>query len=500
MSADILRAILNPDNLIIIFVCTLYGTFVGAIPGLTATMAVALLVPFTFYMDPIPAVSAIVATTTTAIFAGDISGTLLRIPGTPASAAYVDDAYALSRRGLAKTSLFISLATACIGGVIGVAILMLMAPQLARVAISFSSYESFWLASLGLTCAVLTGQGTVPKSFASLFIGLAIASVGIDIAVGYPRFTYGVPELLDGISFIPAMIGMFAFSEILRTVQANLSSSPAGEQIREKVSHASSRMIKALAKYRWTVARSSILGTLIGALPGAGADIAAWIAYAIARRFSKEPDKFGKGHLEGVAAGGSANNAAIAGAWTPALVFGIPGDSVTAIAIGVLLLKGLTPGPRIFIDQPELISTLFGSFFLANIIMLPMGFLAITLSTYILRIPRAIMAPVILLFSLVGAYAISGSVVAIWIVLILGIMGYLMEEHNIPLAPAILGIVLGKIIEDNFMVSMIKAQGNFSAFFERQYSLILGVTTILLWVFLLARMITEMISRNREKK
>jgi len=187
MSADILRAILNPDNLIIIFVCTLYGTFVGAIPGLTATMAVALLVPFTFYMDPIPAVSAIVATTTTAIFAGDISGTLLRIPGTPASAAYVDDAYALSRRGLAKTSLFISLATACIGGVIGVAILMLMAPQLARVAISFSSYESFWLASLGLTCAVLTGQGTVPKSFASLFMLPRQSSITIAIS-GWSSF------------------------------------------------------------------------------------------------------------------------------------------------------------------------------------------------------------------------------------------------------------------------------------------------------------------------
>ncbi len=500
MSADVFWAVFNPDNLTVIFVCTLYGTFVGAIPGLTATMAVALLVPFTFYMDPIPAISAIVATTTTAIFAGDISGTLLRIPGTPASAAYVDDAYALSKRGQAKTSLFVSLTTASIGGVIGVVILMFMAPQLARVAISFSSYESFWLASLGLTCAVLTGRGTVPKSFASLFIGLAVASVGIDIAVGYPRFTYGVPDLLDGISFIPAMIGIFAFSEVLRTVQSNLSSSAASEFIREKVSDASSRTIKALSGYRRTIARSSILGTLIGALPGAGADIAAWIAYAVARRFSKEPDQFGKGNLEGVAAGGSANNAAIAGAWTPALVFGIPGDSVTAIAIGVLLLKGLTPGPRIFVDQPELINTLFGSFFLANIIMLPMGFLAITLSTYILRIPRAIMAPIILLFSLVGAYAISSSVVAIWIVLVLGIVGYLMEQNEIPLAPAILGIVLGRIIEDNFMVSMIKAQGNLLMFFERQYSLILGVITLLLWSFLLTRMVIELSSGKRQKK
>ena len=500
MSAEIFLGIMSPDNLIIIFACTLYGTFVGAIPGLTATMAVALLVPFTFYLDPVPAISAIVATTTTAIFAGDISGTLLRIPGTPASAAYIDDAYRLSKRGQAKTSLLVSLTTASIGGVIGVIILMLMAPQLARIAISFSSFESFWLACLGLTCAVLTGHGTVPKSFVSLFIGLAIASVGIDIAVGHPRFTFGVPELLDGISFIPAMIGIFAFSEVLRNVQSKLTAQTAAASVKEKLGAAFSRVGKTLGTYRYNIARSSVMGTLIGALPGAGADIAAWICYAVARKFSKEPEKFGEGHLEGIAAGGSANNAAIAGAWTPSLVFGIPGDSVTAIAIGVLLLKGLSPGPRIFIDQPELINTLFGSFFLANIIMLPMGFLAIMMSTYILRIPRSVMSPIILLFSLVGAYAINGSVVAIWIVLGLGIAGYLMERNGIPLAPAILGIVLGKIIEDNFMVSMIKAQGDFLAFFERDYSLVLGIITILLWCYLLIRMFMEMMSARHRRQ
>jgi TctA family transporter len=463
-------------------------------------MAVALLVPFTFYLDPVPAISAIVATTTTAIFAGDISGTLLRIPGTPASAAYIDDAYQMSRKGQAKTSLLVSLTTACIGGVIGVFILMLLAPQLARIAISFSSFESFWLACLGLTCAVITGHGTVPKSFASLFIGLAIASVGIDIAVGHPRFTYNVPELLDGISFIPAMIGIFAFSEVLRTVQSNLAAKSAAVDTTEKLGSAFSRVLATLKTYKWSISRSSVMGTLIGALPGAGADIAAWISYAISRRFSKEPERFGKGHLEGIAAGGAANNAAIAGAWTPSLVFGIPGDSVTAIAIGVLLLKGLSPGPRIFIDQPELINTLFGSFFLANLVMLPMGFIAIMLSTYILRIPRSIMAPIILLFSLVGAYAINGSVVAIWIVLILGVVGFLMERYGIPLAPAILGIVLGKIIEDNFMVSMIKSQGNLLAFFERDYSLVLGITTILLWCYLLFRTILEIISSKPTKQ
>ncbi len=491
MLTEVLLTVLAPNNLAIIAAATFYGCFVGAVPGLTATMAVALLVPFTFFLDPIPAISAIVATTTTAIFAGDISGTLLRIPGTPASAAYVDDAHILSQSGKARTSLFVSLITAAIGGVVGVIILMLIAPQLARIAISFSSYETFWLACLGLTCAIFVGGGTVPKSFASLCIGLAIACVGIDVAVGHPRYTFGSFDLLDGISFIPAMIGIFAFSEVLRNVQILDKPQETIIHATEKVGAALKGALKAVFSYPVTVARSSVLGTFVGALPGAGADIAAWIAYALARRFGKNPEKFGKGSLEGVAAGGSANNAAIGGAWTPALVFGIPGDSVTAIAIGVLLLKGMTPGPRIFIDQPELTSALFGSFLVANIMMVPVGILAILASTFILKVPRAVMAPVILLFSLVGAFAIAGTVTAVWIVLALGLVGYYMEKVGIPLAPAILGIVLGKIIEDNFMVSMIKAQGDLSAFFERQYSMVLGIITLGLWALLILRAVRE---------
>lgn len=500
ITADIFLTVLSPEYLVVIIAATFYGCFVGAIPGLTATMAVALLVPFTFFLDPIPAISAIVATTTTAIFAGDISGTLLRIPGTPASAAYVDDAYSLSLGGRARTSLFVSLLTSTIGGVVGVLILTMSAPQLARIAIKFSSFETFWLACLGLSCAVFVGQGTVPKNFASLFIGLAIASVGIDVAVGYPRYTFGVPDLLDGISFIPAMIGMFAFSEVLRTVQTLGGSKGTGAPVTEKSGAAFGAAIRVVLKLPVTLLRSSILGTLVGALPGAGADIAAWICYALAQRFSKNPKEFGKGSLEGVAAGGAANNAAVGGAWTPALVFGIPGDSVTAIALGVLMLKGITPGPMIFVNQPGLTAALFSSFLVANVMMVPVGFLAILASTYILKVPRAVMAPVILLFSLVGAFAIAGSVTAIWIVLGLGLMGYLMQQSDIPLAPAILGIVLGKIVEDNFMVSMIKAQGDVTAFFDRQYSLVLGIIALALWAILLLRAAREIVRTITSRK
>jgi TctA family transporter len=496
MPLEALAAVFTVDNLTVILLATLYGTFVGAMPGLTATMAVALLVPFTFFMDPIPAISAIIATTTTAIFAGDVAGALLRMPGTPASAAYVDDSFRLAREGAARRVLFVSLITASFGGIVGVAILTLTAPQLARFAIGFSSYENFWLAALGLTCAIFAGSGTVAKNFASLFLGLFVASIGIDVAVGHPRFTFGNVELLDGVSFIPAMIGLFAVSEVLRNARAGSTAKDLSIAL-ENVGDALAGAWRALKGLKRVVAQSSVLGTLIGALPGAGADIAAWISYALAKRGSKTPEKYGKGSVEGIAAGGASNNAGVAGAWTPALVFGIPGDSVTAIAIGVLLIKGLTPGPQIFTNDPTLVGALFGSFFVANIVMLFTGTLAILLATLILKVPRTVLMPLVLLSSLVGAYAIDNSVMAVWIVLVLGLAGFFMEENGIPMAPAILGIVLGTVLEDNFMTSMMKAQGDPLMFFERPVAGVLGTITVVLWALLIVRALYQLARPGR---
>lgn len=492
MSPEIFLAVFTVENLTVIALCTLYGTFVGAMPGLSATMAVALLVPFTFFMDPVPAISAITATTTTAIFAGDIAGALLRMPGTPASAAYVDDSYRLAQQGQARRVLFVALFTSVIGGIIGVAILAFLSPQLARFAIGFSTYENFWLAALGLTCAIFAGSGTVAKNFASLFIGLFIASVGIDVAVGHPRFTFGSVELLDGISFIPAMIGFFALSEVLRnarTSRAEIRVEIILDPIREAFGSAARMLLRFKAMISW----SSVVGTIVGALPGAGADVAAWITYAFAKRLSKRPEEFGKGSMEGIVAAGSANNAAVAGAWTPALVFGIPGDSVTAIAIGVLLMKGLTPGPQIFTNDAELVGAVFGSFFVANIALLFAGAAAIALATLVLRVPRHVLMPLVLIAALVGAYAITNSVMAVWIVLALGVLGFFMEENRIPMAPAILGIVLGEVLENNFMLSMMKSQGEMGAFLERPIAAVLGGVTLLLWTLLLIRAIRQLV-------
>jgi TctA family transporter len=475
--------LLDPATLAIILGCTIYGMVVGAVPGLTATMAVVLLVPFTWFLDPVPAVAAIVATTATAIFAGDIPGALLRIPGTPASAAYVEDSHRIARAGRARYVLSVSLLTAAVGGVIGTLILIAAAPSLARFALNFSSFEYFWLGCLGLSCAVLASAsdapGAVPKGFASLFLGLFVATIGIDVAVGHPRFTFGSTDLLGGVSFIPAVIGIFALGEVLRAAahptdpRAAIVPEPERAPLREAA--------RTVWGQKGGVARSSVIGTVIGALPGAGADIAAWVCYAVSRRLSRTPERFGRGHVEGIVDGGSANNAAVSGAWTPAMVIGIPGDTVTAIAIGVLLLKGLTPGPRIFETDADLVAAIFGAFLIANLLMVPVGLLVIRFASLVLRADRRVLMPLILVFSLVGAYAVDATVTSVWVVLVIGLVAFALEERGVPVAPAILAIVLGPLIEQSFMTSMLKTQGDLTGFFERPVAAVLGGLTLLVW-------------------
>jgi TctA family transporter len=468
-----------PSVLITILLASMFGIVIGAIPGLTATMAIALLVPVTFFMDPIPAVGAMIACSAMAIFAGDIPGTLLRIPGTPASAAYTDEAYAMTRNGEAEIALGANLLFSAVGGLFGTAVLILAAPTLAEVALNFSSFEYFWLALLGLTCAVFIGASSPLKGLISLFIGLLVSTVGLNNPAGVARFTFDNTDLLGGIGFIPAMIGLFAVSEVLRSMVHGVTTL---QVTQAKIGGLFKGWGRLFATYWPQQLRGNILGTAIGTLPGAGADIAAWVAYAVSKKFSRTPEKFGKGHLEGIVESTSANNAALGGAWVPALVFGIPGDSITAVVIGVLYLKGLNPGPTLFINNPESIYAVFGIFILANILMVPLGWAAIKGARPILKVPRSILMPSILCFAVVGAFAVNNAVFDVYVMLAFGVIGYIMEENDIPVAPCILGIVLGPMIEDNFVTSMIKSDGGFLAFFERPIAGVLGVATIAIWV------------------
>lgn len=489
---EVLSLVFRTDVIVTIFLSAVFGLFVGSVPGLTATMSVALLVPITFFLDPVPAVAAIATASATAIFAGDIPGALLRIPGTPASAAYVDEAYALTKKGKSEVALGTSLITAALGGLIGVILLAVFARQLAAFAVKFSSVEYFWLGCLGLTAAVAVSTASLARGVLSLLIGLMISTIGIDIATGHPRFTFGQMDLLDGVSFVPAMIGMFALSQVIRSVTVDLHvKAPVA-----KIGSLSVQMFGTVKRYWPNILRSSVLGNVLGALPGAGADIAAWVAFSLSKKFSKTPEKFGTGHPEGIADAGSANNSAVAGAWTPALVFGIPGDTVTAIAIGVMMLKGITPSPRVFDTDGALVYAIFLTFALANLIMIPLGMIAIRMARHALSVPTRILMPIILVFCIVGSYAVDNTLFSVWIMLVLGLLAYVMEENDIPIAPAILGIVLGKVIEKNFLITMLKTQGEFLGFFDRPVAAVLGAATLVLWALLILRAVKGALPRK----
>jgi TctA family transporter len=470
--------VFEPYTLMVMVLASFYGLFVGAVPGLTATMATALLVPVTFFMPPFPAVAAMVTATAMAIFSGDIPGCLLRIPGTPASAAYTDEAYAMTRKGQAETALGAGLVFSAVGGLFGTVVLIVAAPALADFALNFSSFEYFWLVLLGLTCAVFISTGEPVKGLMMLLIGLLVACVGLGNPAGFPRFTFGTVEMTGGIGMIAMMIGMFAISEIIRYV---VDTSPPAELVVEEVGGVLKGQWALAKKYPKQILRGSVLGTAVGALPGAGADIAAWMSYAMSKKFSKEPEKFGTGHVEGIVESGAANNSALAGAWIPALVFGIPGDSITAIVIGVLYMKNMNPGPTLFTTNPQNIYAVFLLFIVANIIMIPLGILCIKVSKRILKVPREILMPMILLFCVVGTFAINNAVFEVGVMLVAGIVAYLLEANKFPTAPAILGVVLGGMLEENFITSMIKSNGDLMAFVARPIALCLAILTALVW-------------------
>ena len=359
---------------------------------------------------------------------------------------------------------------------------MVAAPLLARFATNFSSVEYFWLALLGLSCAAIIAAGSALKGILSLLFGLWVACIGIDTVAGQPRFTFGSIELMGGVSFIPAMIGMFALPEVLRNITARRP------RVEAPVMGPIFAGLGGTLRKRWrNLLRGGAVGSVIGALPGAGADIAAWVAYAIARRKSETPEAFGKGHDEGLIEAGAANNASLSSAWVPTLVFGIPGDSITAIVIGVLYLKGLEPGPIIFVKTPELVYAILFAFLLANLLLIPLGWAVIRMARHLLRIPPAYFAPVVLACCIVGSFAINNTSFGVLTMLAFGVVGWVFEENRIPIAPAILGIVLGGMLEFNFVTSMLKSQGDLSIFVSRPVAAVLALIVLAIWVLPMVR-------------
>lgn len=474
-------------KIFLVIACScLFGLFCGAMPGISATVAVALMVPITFYLPPQAALAAIATAVALAIFAGDIPGALLRIPGVPSSAAYADEAYAMTRKGLGEKALGISLVCSVLGGLAGALGLSFTAPLLAEFALLFQYYEYFWLACMGLTTAAFICGDEPIKGMISTCFGLLLSTVGYSIISGAPRFTFGITGLMEGIHFISALIGVFAVGEVCRQLSRPGKSDQGNLVGGGNVFRGTGQIVW---KYKWNVLRGSLIGVVIGALPGAGSDIAAWVSYGVAKKFSKEPDKFGTGHPEGIVAAGSSNNASTCATWIPSLVFGIPGDSVTAIVIGVLYLKGLEPGPVVFLENAPLVYSIFVSFFIANMLMLPMGFLAIKASKQMLRVRPDVLMPLVLLFCTVGSFAINNSLVGVAVMSILGFLSFFMQENGFPVAPVILGMVMGPLLEENFMQAMIVSQGNLLDFFGRPIAGILGGFTVFVWISPMLRIV-----------
>lgn len=483
------------DVLLVILLASVYGILVGAMPGISATLAVAMLVPITYFMEPVAALAAISTAVAMAIFSGDLPGALLRIPGVPASAAYTEESHEMTLKGQGGTGLMISLLCSVIGGIIGTVALSVLAPTLAKFALAFRYQEYFWLAAIGLSTAALVAGNSPAKGLISLCVGLMLSTVGLDMITGSPRFTFGSVSMMEGINFVSVMIGVFAVAEVMRC----LTHPPRGDTRASRVQHIDfGKALRVMWRYKGQMSIGSTIGIVIGAIPGAGSDIAAWVSYGLSRRLSKTPELYGTGHPEGIVSASASNNASSSTTWVPSLVFGIPGDSVTAIVIGVLLLKGLEPGPLVFVENAPLVYSIFVSFFIANLFLIPIGYLSIKLASQILRVPNTVLMPIVLTFTIVGAFAINNSMMGVTVALVAGVVSFFMQENDYPVAPLILGMVIGPIIEQSFMQAMIAQNGSLSAFFSRPLAAGLGILTILIWVSPLIAMIRSNQRRRRQ--
>jgi TctA family transporter len=495
MSADVLGAMAG---------AALFGLLVGALPGLTATLGVALLVPFAVVLDPLPALAATMTLAAVAIAAGDIPGALLGIPGTPASAAYAEAAHRMARRGRAGRALTMGLICAAVGGVAGALVLLLAAPALAGIALRISTVERFWLALLGLSAAAAVAGPDRARGALALLIGLALALVGLDPVSGQPRLTFGLTALSGGLGLVPVLVGLFAVARVLSHALAEGTGDPAGRRP-VGLGPLWRGTGRALAGRRRAMATGGVVGVIVGAIPGAGADIAAYLAQAATRRGvghrrAQQTDDPDDADMDAIVPAATANNAAIGGALIPATVLGIPGDSLTAIVIGILMLKGLTPGPTVFLTQPTLMTAIVLAFLLANLLLVPAGLLAMVLARPVLRVADGVLMPLVLVLGLVGVFIVEGTATALIVTLAAGVLGVGMERARIPLAPAVLGMVLGPMIEETALTSLMKSGGDPAVFLSRPLAAGLAVSVVAIWIVPAARALMAGIARGRAIK
>lgn len=448
------------------------GIYVGAIPGLSGTMAISLLISFTYGWEVMPAMAAMIGIFTGAVYGGSRSAILLNIPGAPSAIATSFDGYPLARLGEGGIAMGLSVTQSVIGEFFSIVVLIIAAPIVTKLAIHFTAQDYFLLGVMGLLLVGSLSLGSFVKAIVTAFLGIIIGMVGLDPYTGQARLTFGSYTMQSGISFIVVMIGMFGLSEALLQLKQNIQ--PVKQQV-NKIAPG----LKQIKENLPLTIRCSIIGTLIGALPGTGGDIAALIAYDHAKRTIKKPSRpFGEGAYEGVIAPETANNAAIGGAFIPMLTLGIPGDSGTAILIGALLIHGIRPGPMLMGQQPEFFGMIVGCLIMSNVFLYIFGFTGIKVFSKIVEIPKAIIIPIIVTLSIIGSYCISNNISDIYFMIAFGIFGYILRIYNFPLSPMILGVILSPIIELNLRRGIDLTSGHnifefFTTMFTQSISLIL---------------------------
>jgi len=455
------------------------GIVFGALPGLTATMSMALFLPFTFFMPPEVGLSVLMGLFVGGIAGGSIPAILLNVPGTPASAATVLDGYQMTRKGRAAEALGISFIASAIGGLFSALVMSAAAPLIARAALSFQAPEFFVLAIYGLSIIAAVAGDSLVKGFIAGLIGLIVGLVGLDPITAQQRFTFGSYELYNGLSLIPVLIGVFGLTQVFVLINESFTGS--------KLPTLSGRKFPTWADLKLSataILRGSLIGTAVGIVPGTGTDIGAFLSYSETKRWPKGKIPFGQGNPQGVAAADSANNAVVGGTMIPMFTLGIPGDAGSAVLLGGLLVAGLTPGPDLFVgEQAGTVYTLFASVILANIFVLAFGLLGIRLFVKVVRLPVAMIVPIIILLCLVGAYAINNRMMDVWVALAFGVLGYILVKFRFPVSPIILGLILGTLAESNYRRAMTFSHGDWTVFFTRPLSIAFWVLIIVSLVY-----------------
>jgi putative tricarboxylic transport membrane protein len=470
--AEQFSMLFTPARLLLLVGFSFLGLLCGAMPGISSTMTISLLISLTYGMSPFNGLLILIAAYTASTFGGSISATLLNVPGTPAAAATALEAYPMAQRGEAGRAIGIATVQSFTGGILGTLILLFSAPLVAELALRFGPWEYFWFSIFGIfICANLSGESTIKGLIAGIF-GILFSLVGVDPLHGVLRYTFGIPQLEGGISYIPALIGLYgvaeALSEFIKTTEG-------------VVIHPKSGVLPPLKEYvrgLWLSLKVTFLGFLIGALPGTGANIAAWIGYDHAKRVSKHPERFGKGNPEGIVGAETANNACCAGVYLPLLTLAIPGDATTAIVLGMMLVHGLRPGPSMWIEQPHWIYAVVAMHFIANVAFALQGYTLARPLAKILQLPRRAIMTVVIILCTIGSYAINSNMFDVYLTLAFGVLGLLMRRFGFEVAPLVLGMVLGDLMDIQFRRAILTSNYSFAPFFTRPICIILIVILI----------------------